>query len=99
MEIFDITLPISPDLPVWPGDPSIVLERVASMDSGAHANVSQLSLSVHTGTHVNAPNHLLNDARSGESLPLDVLAGPASVICIPDAEKTIDAAVLERANI
>ena len=99
MEIFDITLPMTPDLPVWPGDPPIVLERVASMDAGAHANVSHLSTSVHAGTHVDAPHHFLNDNRTVESLSLHALNGPAWVIRIPDEEQVVTSGVFDRANI
>ena len=99
MEIFDITLPISPELILWPGDAPLILEKVASMDKGAHANVSRLSLSVHTGTHVDAPHHFLNDGRTVETMPLAVLTGPARVVLIPDEVNTIDAAVLNGAGI
>ena len=52
MKIYDITLSVTPQMPVWPGDPPVILERVESMDEGAHANVSRLAASVHAGTHV-----------------------------------------------
>ncbi len=99
MTIFDISLPISPALPVWPGDSPVVLERRSSMDEGAHANVSQLSLSVHAGTHVDAPHHFLNDGRTVESLLLDVLTGPALVVSVPVEASVIDSGVLESAGI
>ena len=66
MKIHDVTLPISPAMPVWPGDPAVVLEKVSSMDAGAHDNVSRLACGVHTGTHVDAPHHFLNDHRTVE---------------------------------
>ena len=94
MKIFDISLPISPKLPVWPGDPVIELERVESMDEGAHANVSKLSASVHIGTHVDAPHHFLNDGRTVEQLPLDVLTGPCYVVQLPDGVEAITAEAL-----
>ena len=94
MKIFDISLPISPELPVWPGDPAIELERVESMDEGAHANVSKLSASVHIGTHVDAPHHFLNDGRTVEQLPLDVLTGPCYVVQLPDGVEAITAEAL-----
>ena len=97
MQIYDISLPISPDLTVWPGDPPVVLERVSSMDAGAHDNVSRLACGVHTGTHVDAPHHFLNNHRTVETLSLDILAGPACVVHIPDAVKVIDAQALEQA--
>jgi arylformamidase len=99
MIIHDVTLPISPDMPVWPGDPSVVLERVSSMDAGAHDNVSRLACGVHTGTHVDAPHHFLNDGRTVESLSLDILIGPAMVVKIPDEAGVVNEAVLENAAI
>jgi len=96
MKIYDITLAISPAMPVWPGNPAVVLERVSSMDAGAHDNVSRLACGVHTGTHVDAPHHFLNDHRTVESLSLDILTGPAQVVQIPDDVKVVNAEVLER---
>jgi arylformamidase len=99
MKIYDISLPISPALPVWPGDPSVVLEQVVSMDAGAHDNISRLACSVHTGTHVDAPHHFLNDHRTVESLALDVLVGPAQVVQLPEDVKLVSADVLENAGL
>lgn len=99
MKIYDITLPISPDMVVWPSDPLVELERVASMDAGAHDNVSRLACSVHTGTHVDAPHHFLNNHHTVESLALDVLVGPACVVQIPDEVDVVTADVLEKAAI
>ena len=99
MKIHDITLAISPQMPVWPGDPPVTLERIESMDAGAHVNVSQLSCSVHTGTHVDAPHHFLNDGRTVESLPLESLCGPARVIALGEEVDLVTADVLEAAAI
>lgn len=99
MKIYDISLPISPDMPVWPSDPPVVLELVSSMDAGAHDNISRLACSVHTGTHVDAPHHFLNDHRTVETLSLDVLTGPAQVIQIPEHVGLITAEILEKAAI
>jgi arylformamidase len=99
MKIYDVSLPISPDMPVWPGNPAVVLEQVSSMDAGAHDNVSRLACGVHTGTHVDAPHHFMNDHRTAESLSLDVLVGPACVIQIPLEVMVVNAQVLEKAGI
>ncbi len=99
MKIHDVTLSISPTLPVWPGDPPVVLEQVSSMDAGAHDNVSRLACGVHTGTHVDAPHHFLNDHRTVESLSLDILVGPARVVQISENIKVVSADVLENAGI
>ena len=99
MKIYDISIPISPSMPVWPGDPPVVLEQVSSMDAGAHDNISRLECSVHTGTHVDAPHHFLNDHRTVDALSLDVLTGRAQVVQIPENEGLITAGVLEKAAI
>ncbi len=99
MPIYDITLTISPDMPVWPGDPSVALTQAASIDAGANANVSHLSFGLHTGTHVDAPHHFLNDHQTVESLSLDVLTGPCYVAHLDDETTTISADVLEAAGL
>lgn len=99
MKIYDISLSISPDMPVWPGDPAVVLEQVSSMDAGAHDNVSRLACGVHTGTHVDAPHHFLNNHQTVKSLSLDILTGPACLVRIPDDVKVIGAEALEKAAV
>jgi len=95
MKIFDISLSLSPDLPIWPGDDPFEMEQVESIDKGADANVSRLSTGVHIGTHVDAPHHFLNDGRTVEELPLDVLTGPCYVIQLPDGVEAITAEALD----
>ena len=99
MTIYDISLTISPNLPTWPGDPKLELEKFESMDAGAHNNVSRISTSVHVGTHVDAPYHFLNDGRTVEQLPLEVLTGPCYVVQLPDGVEAITAEVLDRTEI
>src|SRR5512143_1392519 len=99
MKIYDISVPISASMPVWPNNPPVVLELVSSMDAGAHDNVSRLECGVHTGTHVDAPHHFLNDHRTVEGLSLEVLVGPAQVVQIPDEVDVVTAEALEKANV
>ena len=99
MPIYDITLTISPAMPVWPGDPAVKLEQIESIDQGDHVNVTRLDISAHTGTHVDAPHHFLNDRRTVEALPLNVLTGPCYVIQLPDDVDEITADVLARTPI
>jgi arylformamidase len=99
MTIHDISLTISPDLPIWPGDPGLELEKISSMDEGADANVTRISAAVHIGTHVDAPYHFLNNGRTVEGLSLEVLTGPCYVLQLPDGIDAITAEVLERSEI
>jgi arylformamidase len=98
MRIYDLTIGISPGLPVWPGDPPVTLERVKKIADGANANVSHLACGVHTGTHVDAPLHFIDGAPGIDSLSLKVLTGRAYVIDLRNAQ-VLDAATLEASEI
>lgn len=98
-KIYDITVTISERMPVWPGDPKVHLERVSKIEDGANANVSQLSLSVHTGTHMDAPYHFIQDGYTIENIPLEVLIGPAQVVQMPDTLDVIDGQAIRAAGI
>jgi arylformamidase len=100
LTIYDITLTIDPSMPVWPGDPQVLLERVAKIEDGANANVSQVALSAHTGTHVDAPYHFLGDSPiTIDVLPLEVLTGRAYLLHLPDQVDTITQDVLAHLDI
>ena len=77
---YDISLPISPAMPVWPGDPSIGVERVSSVKHGGRLNISRLGMGTHTLTHVDAPRHITDRGLPVDRLPLDLLIGPAVVV-------------------
>lgn len=98
MHTYDITLTLSPELPCWPGDTAYELERVQKIDDGATANVSSLTMSAHMGTHVDAPDHFLNNGKTVEKLALSVLSGRAYVLYLPEVD-LITAAILEQAEI
>lgn len=99
MRIYDVTLPMTPSMPVWPGDPPITVERVDKIEEGKTANVTRMELSVHTGTHVDAPFHFLADGKTVDKLNIRVLTGRAFVIQIPDDVDVVTAEVLENAGI
>ena len=92
----DITLPIGPDMLVWPGDPPVVVEAVSRLEDGDQANVSELRLGSHTGTHVDPPAHFLPDGATVDRLPLDALVGEAVVADFTDTPGPIGPAELDR---
>jgi arylformamidase len=98
-DLIDISVTIGEDLPVWPGSPGFRLEALERMDEGDEANVSQLTCDVHTGTHIDAPRHFVDDGKTVDQIPLDVLVGPAVVARVPDEIDTITAEVLEDLDI
>ena len=80
MTLYDISLTIAEDLPVWPGDPKIELKKISKIEDGEEANVTHISACVHIGTHVDAPDHFLGNGQTVENLPLDLLVGSAFVV-------------------
>jgi arylformamidase len=96
MKIFDISLNISTKLPFWPGDQPPVISRTSKIEAGDEANVSRIDMTVHCGTHVDAPYHFLGrDSETVEKLRLSVLVGPVEVIAIPDEINLITRDVLQ----
>jgi len=83
MELYDISLTLSEYLPTWPGDPTIKLNRISKIQDGEMANVTQFSATVHVGTHIDAPDHFLDNGDSVEDIPLEYLVGPVQVVLIP----------------
>jgi arylformamidase len=77
---YDISLPISPVMPVWPGDPSIQIEQTSTLVDGRAINTSRLQIGTHTLTHVDAPRHIEERGLTVDRLPLDLLIGPAVVV-------------------
>jgi arylformamidase len=98
MRTYDVTLTITPEMVVWPGDTPPSLERTSSITAGDNANVSQITMSCHTGTHVDAPDHFLNNGKTVERMSLELLVGRAYVLHLPDVN-LITAAVLQAAEI
>lgn len=98
MRVYDISVGIDYDLPVWPGDPPIILDRVQSIDAGDIVNVSRFAASVHVGTHIDAPLHFIRNGRSVDSIPIKMLFGRAYVVHLTRTDIITDE-VLEKAGI
>lgn len=94
----DITLDLSEDLPLWTGSAGMQLEFLQKITDNNPANVSQLTIELHTGTHIDAPLHFVNNGKSVEKLELETLIGEAWVIYLPDLRQ-ITAQDLENADI
>lgn len=79
MPIYDISLTITPTLPVWPGDPPVRLTQPSHLERGDICTITRLDISAHTGTHLDAPAHFIPGGATVETLNLDALIGPALV--------------------
>lgn len=69
-------------MPHWPGDPVPSMARALDMDLGDICNARYLTMSAHTGTHMDAPLHFVNKGESIDRMPLTATIGPARLIQI-----------------
>jgi|SRR5579883_2605048 len=90
----DISVPVTDGMVHWPGDGDVAVTQKMWIESGDVCNLSTMAMSVHTGTHMDAPRHFLRDGGPIQSLPFDALMGPARVVAFPGV-KRIEAAHLE----
>ena len=90
MKIYDVTVPISGKTPVYEGDPSVDIKQKLSMADGDAANVSQICMAVHTGTHVDSPNHFIEGTKKVIDLDLETLIGRCRVIELPEDVMAIE---------
>lgn len=77
--MIDVTLSIRPGMLTYPGDPIVAIERTSDMANGAVSNLSVISMSTHTGTHVDPPIHFVEGGATIDQVPLDTLVGDALV--------------------
>ena len=97
--IYDVSVPIRNDMPVWPSDPPVKLTpSVFPSRDGSHAiRITSIDMGSHTGTHIDAPSHFLESGKTLHEIPVDVLVGDATVFEIPGATM-ISRPQLERFN-
>jgi len=78
--LIDVSRPLLSGAPHWPGDTPTELVPTARMADGSSCNVGRLSLSLHNGTHVDAPYHYARRGVTMEKVPLEIFVGPARVV-------------------
>jgi arylformamidase len=78
--IWDISPPVSPDSPVFPGDTPYTQEWSATIAPQCPVNVSRITFSPHVGAHADAPLHYDAQGEAIGSLDLVLYLGPCRVI-------------------
>ncbi|WP_127533364.1 cyclase family protein [Paenibacillus kobensis] len=99
-KIYDISMTVHEGMQVWGNSPGKqpIVQNVSSFDDGG-VYESQLTLNVHTGTHVDAPLHMLEDGATIESIGLEELVGQARVLDLTHVEDSVSKADLEKYGI
>ena len=95
-QIIDLTHPIHPNIPIWPGDPATEFETVSQIEKNGYF-LRKFSMGEHSGTHINAPNSFYTEGASIDTYSPQSLVCPAIAIDIrdqslanPDYSLTID---------
>ena len=79
MRIIDLSHYLAPGMPLYPGTMMPCFEETAAIETDGYRE-KRISLCVHTGTHVDAPAHLINGAKTLDQLPLENYCGPAMIL-------------------
>jgi arylformamidase len=82
----DVSVPLHTGMVHWPGDPEFRSSLAQSIASGGTSNVTEISTSVHVGTHMDAPVHFLEGGWGMEKMPIEATIGPCRVIEIQDKQ-------------
>jgi arylformamidase len=85
MKIWDISRTLSNDLAEWPGDEPCHFQLTREKTKGESVNLGAISMSVHNGTHADAPFHFDTNGESIEKAPLETYLGRATVVDLAQA--------------
>ncbi len=91
--IIDVTVPLSQDVPTFPGDPRFEIRFPHRIADGQPYNLASFSMGAHSGTHVDAPRHFIDGAATVDQLPLEILVGKCRVVELAVRDK------IERADL
>ena len=78
-KIIDISRPIYPGMTVWPKDENVKVIELSSMNKGSKYNLSAIKMGLHTGTHIDAPLHFIDEGNHIGGLDLSRFIGKAYV--------------------
>lgn len=81
--IIDLSHPITDDMPVFPGDPTVRTKIVHTIKESGY-NISEICMGTHNGTHVDVQHHVMYTDHAVDSLPLDSMVGWAEVLDMSD---------------
>ncbi len=91
--IIDLSLPLTANTPVYPGDPLPRITRAATLKKEGY-NLHQLEMATHSGTHIDAPFHMLAGGLTLDRLDPSLFAARGVIIPVtgklPGEEITIE---------
>ena len=94
LKVIDISVAITSQFPPWPGDPAVKFHTLSSIEKGDESNLTQISMSLHTGTHIDAPKHFLDQGITTDDIALSKLIGRVLVVEIDQSVDVITESLL-----
>ncbi len=88
--VHDLTALLETHMPVWPASPLPVFEPVGFVARDGYS-IERVSCLTHTGTHLDAPSHFLEDGATVDRIPPDRLVGSAVVL---DVRKELEGSII-----
>ena len=90
MKIWDISQTLRPGMPMWPGEPPILLHRNAQISADCPVNVGALDTPLHAGTHADSPFHYDPQGAASADCDLDVYVGRCVVVDVRHAANRVE---------
>lgn len=88
--LIDLSVRIEEGMPIYPGDPKFSISPAATFET--HNNLGHhLALGTHTGTHIDAPAHMLEGGKTLDQFPISKFSGPAKYILVENNVFDIEA--------
>lgn len=72
--MFDLSVPLKTNMPIWPTNPLVTITPVGTVPRDGYSVESYYSVT-HSGTHIDAPYHMIEDGRTVDNIPLNQIIG------------------------
>ncbi|WP_027407694.1 cyclase family protein [Anoxybacteroides tepidamans] len=97
MKMYDVTAPIFEGMPVYKNKPE--KQPKLATTTNDYVTESRIDMDVHTGTHIDAPLHMVKNGETFETIPLEKLVGPCKLFDLTEVNDKITKEDLVNLNI
>ena len=81
--VVDLSVPLNAQTPIYPGDPATKIEPAGVLAKDGY-NDHYISVGTHVGTHIDAPQHMLEGGASLDKTPIEQFVGRGCYVDITD---------------
>jgi arylformamidase len=97
MAMIDLTHPVENNMPAFPGEPGPNIRDIADIGNQGY-RVKWLEMGSHTGTHMDAPAHLIPEGKTLDQFPVSHFSGKATIISVPSNIRIIEVSLLKQSE-